>query len=83
MVEEYGSSSGKGFRRTLLAVLGTAHTKIRVTMDKRAFKEADIRTKLITPAIAGEGGSKWSVFSQMMEVCYITKVRVFVLKAHR
>lgn len=47
-------------------------------MDKKALTEADIRTKFITPAIAGEGGSKWNVMTQMLEEHYFTKGRVIV-----
>ena len=47
-------------------------------MDKKALTEADIRTKFITPAIAGEGGSKWNVMTQMLEERYFTKGRVIV-----
>jgi type I restriction enzyme, R subunit len=47
-------------------------------MDKKALTEADIRTKFITPAIVGEGGSKWNVMTQMLEEHYFTKGRVIV-----
>jgi type I restriction enzyme R subunit len=47
-------------------------------MDKKALTEADIRTKFITPAIAGEGGTKWNVMTQMLEERYFTKGRVIV-----
>jgi type I restriction enzyme R subunit len=47
-------------------------------MDKKALTEADIRTKFITPAIAGVGGSKWNVMTQMLEERYFTKGRVIV-----
>jgi type I restriction enzyme, R subunit len=47
-------------------------------MDKKALTEADIRTKFITPAIAGEGGSKWNVMTQVLEECCFTKGRVIV-----
>lgn len=47
-------------------------------MDKKALTEADIRTKFITPAIAGEGGSKWNVMTQILEERYFTKGRVIV-----
>jgi type I restriction enzyme R subunit len=47
-------------------------------MDKKALTETDIRTKFITPAIAGEGGSKWNVMTQMLEERYFTKGRVIV-----
>ncbi len=44
-------------------------------MDKKALTEADIRTKFITLAIAGEGGSKWNVMIQMLEERHFTKGR--------
>jgi type I restriction enzyme R subunit len=47
-------------------------------MDKKALTEADIRTKFITPAIAGEGGSKWNLMTQVLEERYFTKGRVIV-----
>src|SRR5882672_8086997 len=47
-------------------------------MNKKSLTEADIRTKFITPAIVGEGGSKWNVMSQLREEIYITKGRVIV-----
>jgi type I restriction enzyme, R subunit len=47
-------------------------------MDKKLLTEADIRTKFITPAIAGEGGSKWNVMTQILEERYFTKGRVIV-----
>jgi len=43
-------------------------------MDKKALTEADIRTKFITPAIAG----KWDVMSQVLEECRFTMGRVIV-----
>ncbi len=36
-------------------------------MNKRDLSEADIRTKFITPAIVGPGGSKWDPMAQMLE----------------
>ena len=33
-------------------------------MNKKALTEADIRTKFITPAIAGSNGAKWDVMTQ-------------------
>lgn len=47
-------------------------------MDKKALTEADIRTKFITPAILGEGGTKWDVMTQVFEEHYFTKGRVLV-----
>lgn len=47
-------------------------------MDKKALTETDIRTKFITPAIAGEGGSKWNLLTQVLEERYFTKGRVIV-----
>ena len=47
-------------------------------MDKKALTEADIRTKYITPAIAGTGGSKWNLMTQVLEERYFTKGRVIV-----
>jgi type I restriction enzyme R subunit len=47
-------------------------------MNKRELTEADIRTKFITPAIAGEGGAKWDVMTQLFEEHYFTKGRVIV-----
>jgi type I restriction enzyme R subunit len=47
-------------------------------MDKKALTETDIRTKFITPAIAGEGGTKWNVMTQILEERYFTKGRVIV-----
>ncbi len=46
-------------------------------MDKKAFTEADIRTKFITPALVGPGG-KWNVMTQLREEVYFTKGRVIV-----
>lgn len=47
-------------------------------MDKKALTEADIRTKFITPAIAGEGGTKWNLMTQVLEERHFTKGRVIV-----
>ena len=45
-------------------------------MNKKALTETDIRTKFITPAIVGEGGSKWDVMTQVLEEHYFTKGRL-------
>lgn len=47
-------------------------------MNKKDLTEADIRTKFITPAIVGEGGSKWNVMTQVLEEHYFTRGRVIV-----
>jgi type I restriction enzyme, R subunit len=47
-------------------------------MNKKALTETDIRTKFITPAICGPGGSKWNLQTQFLEECYFTKGRVIV-----
>ena len=47
------------------------------TMHKKAFTEADIRTKFITPALVGPSG-KWHVMTQLREEVYFTKGRVIV-----
>ena len=47
-------------------------------MNKKELTETDIRTKFITPAIVGEGGSKWNVMTQVREERYFTKGRVIV-----
>jgi len=47
-------------------------------MNKKALTEADIRTKFITPAIAGADGQKWNVMTQVREEIYFTKGRVIV-----
>ena len=47
-------------------------------MDKKALTEADIRTKFITPAIAGANDVKWDVMTQIREETYFTKGRVIV-----
>jgi type I restriction enzyme, R subunit len=57
---------------------GQLKNRILGAMDKKALTETDIRTKFITPAIAGEGGSKWDVMTQMVEEHYFTKGRVIV-----
>lgn len=36
-------------------------------MNKKTFTEADIRTKFITPALAGADGNKWNVMTQLRE----------------
>ena len=43
------------------------------TLDKKALSETDIRTKYITPAIAGAG---WDIITQMREEYQITKGRI-------
>jgi|GEM_PF-1759268 len=47
-------------------------------MNKKALTETDIRTKSITPAIAGADGTKWDVMTQVREEVYFTKGRVIV-----
>jgi type I restriction enzyme R subunit len=47
-------------------------------MNKKELTEADIRTKFITPAIMGEGNTKWDVMTQLLEEHYFTKGRVIV-----
>ena len=47
-------------------------------MNKKDLTEADIRTKLITPALVGADGSKWNVMTQLREEVYLTKGRVIV-----
>ena len=47
-------------------------------MDKRSFTETDIRSKFITPAILGEGGTKWDLMTQVREEYYFTKGRVIL-----
>ena len=47
-------------------------------MNKKAFTEADIRTKFITPALLGPNGTKWNVMTQLREEIYFTKGRVIV-----
>lgn len=47
-------------------------------MNKRALTEADIRTKFITPAIAGGGGAGWNLMTQVLEEHYFTRGRVIV-----
>jgi type I restriction enzyme R subunit len=46
-------------------------------MDKKSLTETDIRTKFITPAIAGPGG-KWNLMTQVREEYHFTKGRVVV-----
>jgi type I restriction enzyme R subunit len=47
-------------------------------MSKKALTEADIRSKFITPAIVGEGGSKWDLMTQVFEEHCFTAGRVIV-----
>jgi len=47
-------------------------------MNKKALTEADIRSKFITPALTGEGETKWDLMSQIREEIYFTKGRVIV-----
>lgn len=47
-------------------------------MNKKDLTEADIRTKFITPAIAGEDGCKWNLMNQVLEERFFTKGRVIV-----
>ncbi|MBW6484747.1 MAG: DEAD/DEAH box helicase family protein [Syntrophobacterales bacterium] len=47
-------------------------------MNKKSLTEADIRTKFITPALAGADGNKWNVMTQLREEIYFTKGRVIV-----
>ncbi len=47
-------------------------------MNKKALTEADIRTKFITPALAGAHGDKWDLMTQVREEVYFTKGRVIV-----
>ena len=47
-------------------------------MNKKALTETDIRTKFITPAIAGTNGEKWNVMTQIREEAYFTKGRAIV-----
>ncbi|MDB6173989.1 MAG: restriction endonuclease [Chthoniobacteraceae bacterium] len=42
-------------------------------MNKKSLTEADIRTKFITPALAGLSGNKWDVMTQIREESYFTK----------
>ena len=44
-------------------------------MNKKDLTEADIRTKLITPAIVASG---WDLMTQLREEAYFTKGRVMV-----
>ena len=37
-------------------------------MNKKDLTEADIRTKLITPALVGVNGQKWNLMTQLREV---------------
>ena len=47
-------------------------------MNKKELTEADIRTKLITPALTGAEGNKWNLLTQLREEVYLTKGRVIV-----
>jgi type I restriction enzyme R subunit len=47
-------------------------------VDKKQLTETDIRTKFITPALAGANGEKWNVMTQLREEVYLTKGRVIV-----
>jgi len=47
-------------------------------MNKKTLTEADIRTKFITPSLAGANGDKWNVMTQLLEEHYFTKGRVIV-----
>ncbi len=47
-------------------------------MNKKAFTEADIRTKFVTPALVGPRGDKWDLMTQIREEFYFTKGRVIV-----
>lgn len=47
-------------------------------MNKKALSETDIRSKFITPAIVGEGPTKWDSMTQVREEFYFTKGRVVV-----
>jgi hypothetical protein len=47
-------------------------------MNKKSLTEADIRTKSITPALAGADGNKWNIMTQLREEIYFTKGRVIV-----
>lgn len=48
-------------------------------MEKKDLSETDIRTKFITPAIVGPGGSKWDPMTQMLEeLHYFTNGRITV-----
>jgi type I restriction enzyme R subunit len=47
-------------------------------MNKKELTETDIRTKYITPAIVGEGGSKWDRMTQFLEEYCFTRGRVMV-----
>ena len=47
-------------------------------MNKKTLTEADIRTKLITPALDNEKKGSWDVRTQPLEEHYFTKGRVIV-----
>ena len=41
-------------------------------MNKKALKEADIRTKFITPALVRVNGEKWNTMTQNREDAFFT-----------
>jgi len=43
-----------------------------IVMNKKTLTEADIRTKFITPALAGADGNKWNVMTQLREEIFFT-----------
>jgi type I restriction enzyme R subunit len=47
-------------------------------LDKKSLTEADIRSKYITPAVAGVNGEKWNLMTQIREEAYFTNGRVIV-----
>lgn len=47
-------------------------------MNRKSLSEADIRSKFVTPAIIGPGGSKWDLLTQIREEFFFTKGRVTV-----
>ena len=47
-------------------------------MDKKQLTETNIRTKFITPALAGTSSAKWKVMTQLREEVFFTKGRVIV-----
>jgi type I restriction enzyme, R subunit len=47
-------------------------------VNKKELTEADIRSKFITPALVGPGGTKWNLMTQLLEERYFTKGRVIV-----
>jgi hypothetical protein len=52
-------------------------------MNKKTLTEADIRTKFITPALAGADGRKWDVMTQLREVDQIVLVHALSKKAQQ